>query len=309
MASVMAIVSKALFEKMVPKGVQPGAVVDIDRYKSAHKAFAGLSEGDAIFLVTVRPPDEALWLIGVLESPERTGDDWIARANGTPIVDVCAAIPKLVFESGAGLVAKKGALGMSLQTPRVLAEGDVALLRGLVGGSKASGQKLTASAAYRDAVDEVIGSRKKKADKTGKKTAKKGGLRLARAFQPFKGKAKDLKPWEEKQLGYVASHEAGSSLDAMFGGDIEEDFLEAWIVDVVDEGTSEPRYQLHLFGYGDGNMFAHGTDRVVAGACQHGFEAEEVSDAVVRELGAAWARDAKKLGLWPGHIDFDEDDE
>lgn len=60
MASVMAIVSKALFEKMVPKGVQPGAVVDIDRYKSAHRAFAGLSEGDAIFLVTVRPPDEAL---------------------------------------------------------------------------------------------------------------------------------------------------------------------------------------------------------------------------------------------------------
>ncbi len=303
MASVMAIVSKALFEKMVPKGVKPGVVVDIDRYKSANKAFAGLGAGDAVFLVTVRPPDEALWLVGILEGPKRTGDDWISASNATPISDLTAAVGQLVFESGAGLHAKKGALGMSLQTPRVLAPADVALLRGLA-GSRSGGEKVTASAAYRAAVDDVVGAKKKKGGK-----ASKGNLRLARAFQPFKGKPTALSTWERAQLEYVASHEAGSSFDAMFGGDIEEDFLEAWIVDVVDAATDTARYQLHLFGYGDGNMFAHGTTKVVAGVCQHGFEADEVSDAVVRDLAAAWARDAKKLGLWPAHIDFDEDED
>jgi hypothetical protein len=91
----------------------------------------------------------------------------------------------------------------------------------------------------------------------------KGSLRLARAFQPFKGPPSALSAWERAQLEYAASHEAGSSFDAMFGGD----------------------------------RFAHGTAKVVAGVCQHGFEAEEVSAAVVRDLAAA-----------PAHIDFDDDE-
>ena len=75
MACVLAIVSKALFEKM-GDDTKVCAIVDIDRYVSSNKTFDGLEDGDAIFLVTVRPPDEKLWLVGILDTPskrERTG--------------------------------------------------------------------------------------------------------------------------------------------------------------------------------------------------------------------------------------------
>lgn len=71
MSSVLAIVSKALFAKMVPKNVALGAVVDTSAYTSSNKTFDGLKKGGAIFLVTVRPPNEKLWLVGVLENPKK----------------------------------------------------------------------------------------------------------------------------------------------------------------------------------------------------------------------------------------------
>jgi len=308
MASVLAIVSKALFEKMVPKDVAVGAVVDIDRYKSSNKAFDGLKEGGAVFLVTVRPPDEKLWLVGILESPKKKGDDWISASNTAPITDITASIKKLVFESGTGIKAKKGALGMSLQTPRVLTEDDVALLRGML-PKQAGGKKVSASAAYREAVEETVASSKKKGAPSSKKPAAKkadGGLRLERARQPFKGSVDDLEPWEKKQLSACVGGD--KQLAAMFKGDIEEDWIEAWIVDVVDDATDDTKYQMHLFGYGDGQMFANETTKGVAGMCQHGFEAESLSKETVRQLAAAWKRDAKRLKLWAGHIDFSDDE-
>jgi hypothetical protein len=74
MSSVLAIVSKAVFEKMVSKGVAVGDLVKTDCYVSNQAAFAQLGKGDALFLVTA---------------------------------------------TGADITAKKGALGMSLQTPRL----------------------------------------------------------------------------------------------------------------------------------------------------------------------------------------------
>jgi hypothetical protein len=148
MSYLLAIISKAVFEKMVPKTVAPGEVVSTDRYSSTVKALDVLAEGGALFLVTVRPPDEKLWLVAILESPKKRNDGWYSKANATPIADITAAISKLQFANGAGLKAKKGALGMSLQTPRTLTDADVQLLRSFVAGSKGK----SAPEAYAEAV-------------------------------------------------------------------------------------------------------------------------------------------------------------
>ncbi len=164
MSSVLAIVSKALFDKMVPKGIALGAVVDTNQYVSNNKTFDGLTRGGAIFLVTVRPPDEKLWLVGILENPTKKKDTWSVSggANEAPLTDITSAIKSLRFESGSGIKAKKGTLGMSLQTPRALTEADVKLLRGLV-SSKHSSKTVHASAAYTKAVEAVVHQPKRKA--------------------------------------------------------------------------------------------------------------------------------------------------
>jgi hypothetical protein len=188
MSSVLAIVSKALFEKMVPKDVKLGAVVDTNSYMSNNKTFDGLADGGAIFLVTVRPPDEKLWLVGILENPKKKGETWTAAANEAPLTDITAAIKKLEFASGTGLKAKKGALGMSLQTPRGLTDDDVKLLRGMIKGKPVSG-KVHAKDAYMKAVDEVVHKHKK--------GGKLGKFRLENRRKPFKGKAADLEASED----------------------------------------------------------------------------------------------------------------
>ena len=140
MPSVLAIVSKAVFEKDA-KGSKVGDVVPFEKYVSKNKGISPVAGGGAIFLVTVRPPDERLWLIGILESPTFDGESWNAPKNTTPIADITALKGDIKFENGSGISAKKGALGMSLQTPRVLAESDVALLRGGASGGAATSTK------------------------------------------------------------------------------------------------------------------------------------------------------------------------
>ena len=132
MGSAMAIVSKAVFEKLAKaKGrAELGDVLGIDRYASTHATLHTLAEGGSLFLVTVRPPDEALWLVGVLDNPEQRDDGWYAAPSTAPITDVSGAKAKLEFTTGAGITAKPGALGMSLQTPRALTDDDATLLRG-----------------------------------------------------------------------------------------------------------------------------------------------------------------------------------
>jgi hypothetical protein len=136
MPSVLAIVSKAVFErdaKSDGKMAGVGDLVPFDRYVSKNKGITPVAEGGALFLVTVRPPDEALWLVAVLESPTFDGEMWSSPKNSVPITDISAIKEQIRFVTGTGISAKKGALGMSLQTPRVLADADVALLRGAAG--------------------------------------------------------------------------------------------------------------------------------------------------------------------------------
>jgi hypothetical protein len=280
MSSVLAIVSKAVFEKMVSKDVEPGTVVDTDRYVSSHKTFETLKDGGAIFLVTVRPPDEKLWLVGILEAPKRKGDAWVSAKNCTPIADITGAIADLKFTTGAGISAKKGALGMSLQTPRTLTDDDVSLLRGLASGGSATEK---ANAAYMNAVEAVVHKHKK--------GAKLGRFRLENARTPCKGKQK-LQPWEKAQVDAVGLEE-------------EEEKRMLQVADVVDTDTGKVLYQLMLWPYGDGAIVENQTTNSVCGICQHGLDgADDLGKAWVRDLARAWVEGAKRLKLSSGHIDF-----
>lgn len=142
----MAIISKAIFEKTAGKSPALGSQLGLDRYVSTNKGLAPLAGGGRLFIVTVRPPDEALWLVAVLDNPTFTGTEWLAAACTTPMTEISALKSQLVFDSGKGLPNKPGTLGMSLQTPRVLTAADAALLVGALG----DGASPTAPAAARD---------------------------------------------------------------------------------------------------------------------------------------------------------------
>lgn len=131
---VMAIVSKAIFDKQA-KGAEVGTVVPFDRYTSGNKALEPLRAGGKLFMVTVRSEKERLWLVGVLEKLTPKEGAWVAaEKNRYPIADISELRSRITFENGKGITAKPGALGMSLQTPRVLAASDVELLLGAVSG-------------------------------------------------------------------------------------------------------------------------------------------------------------------------------
>ena len=136
MPDVMAIVSKAIFEKAAGKAPALGTKLAMDRYVSTNKNLEPVAAGGRLYLVTVRPPDEALWLVAVLQDPHHDGKQWIAAPSDIPLTDISELRARIKFESGKGMSATPGTLGMSLQTPRILTTDDVALLDGMLGGAK-----------------------------------------------------------------------------------------------------------------------------------------------------------------------------
>lgn len=141
MPDLLAIVSKAVFEAD-NRNAAVGQVLPIDRYVSTNKALEPLRGGGRLFLVTVRPPDEQLWLVAVLESPKHDGKAWVAKVNTRPIANISSLRGSIRFTSDTGISATKGALGMSLQTPRQLTEEDVAMM---LGSAPASAKKTAAA--------------------------------------------------------------------------------------------------------------------------------------------------------------------
>lgn len=141
MPDILAIISKAIFEQQARAGgkVQgPGAVVPLDRYTSKNKALAPLGQGGRLVLFTVRPPNERLWLVAILEDLAFDGTAWRARApNTTPITDVTRLRKTIKLATGKGLSREKGTLGMSLQTPRALAPEDMEALLAAASGEPA----------------------------------------------------------------------------------------------------------------------------------------------------------------------------
>ena len=137
MPDLLAIVSKPIFERDAKVGGKlagPGDVWPVARYTSVNRALSGLAEGGRLFLVTVRPPQEELWLVGVLESPALDDTGWGASPNTIPVTDITSLRRTLAFESRKGLPADKGTLAMALQTPRALAATDVSQILALTGG-------------------------------------------------------------------------------------------------------------------------------------------------------------------------------
>lgn len=129
MGDILAIISKAQFEA-AHKNAKVGEKLNFTTYVSTHAALEPVRGGGSIFLVTVRPPDERLWLLAELVNPKHDGKQWKSAASSLAVKDVTDALPKLKFVNGKGIAPKKGALGMSLQTPRQLTAEDSALLRG-----------------------------------------------------------------------------------------------------------------------------------------------------------------------------------
>ncbi|MBL8912007.1 MAG: TIGR02996 domain-containing protein [Archangium sp.] len=143
MGDILAIISKAQFEA-AHKNAKVGEKLNFTVYVSTHAALEPVRGGGSIFLVTVRPPDERLWLLAELVNPKHDGKQWKSAASSLAVNDVTDALPKLKFVNGKGIAPKKGALGMSLQTPRQLTTEDSALLRG--GKSAAPAPKAEAPA-------------------------------------------------------------------------------------------------------------------------------------------------------------------
>ncbi len=145
MPTLAAIVSKAVFEPILKQlDLREGRVWPTDRYTSQVKALEALRSDGRLMLFTVRPPDEQLWLVAVLESPKHDGKAWVAKANTRPIANISSLRGSIRFTSDTGISATKGALGMSLQTPRQLTDEDVAMMLGSA-PAPASAKKTTAA--------------------------------------------------------------------------------------------------------------------------------------------------------------------
>ena len=148
MGDVFAIVSKAVFEKEARIGL--GDVWPVARYTGTAKVFDNaLAGGGRIFMVTVRPPDEKLWLLAILESPKLDAKSkaWVAKPNVVPATDITALRKTIKFESGKGMSQDKGTLGMSLQTPRALGPGDAEQILAMIGGGGAATESKPTKAA------------------------------------------------------------------------------------------------------------------------------------------------------------------
>ena len=115
MGSVLAILSAAAFAKArdaAGRALRLGSIYPVDAYASANPVIAGKLTAD-LYLVTVR--DGRLWLVGALRRPKfARATGWRARANVVPVTDITGLVPRLSFDSGAGVHPAK--LAMSLQT-------------------------------------------------------------------------------------------------------------------------------------------------------------------------------------------------
>jgi len=157
---ILAIVSKAIFENdALIRGelVDLGDVWPVDRYNSSAKGLTTLAEGGRIFLVTVRPPNEELWFLGVIDAPVFDGSAWIGRENRLPVTNIAALRGTIRFASGKGLSQSRGALGMSLQTARALAPASAAEILAVVGGARpraAPGQAVIEAVGFEGSADD-----------------------------------------------------------------------------------------------------------------------------------------------------------
>lgn len=277
--SVLAVVSKAVFEKEA-RGLGVGATWATALYASENPALAALGGGGDLWLVTVRPGD-TLWLVGVLRGPKKGKGGWRAEANAVAIRDVTALIPRLRFASGKGLAAAKGKLGMSLQTPRALADSDVALFEAAAKGESAP--DATAAEAYAGALAATPAMQQAGAHaKQAAAAEKEPGLRFTARRAPLDALTREDKKLLAEVWDELEDEEAQPGVE---------------VVDVVDAKTGAKRYLFALWPYGSGTIVDVKTKTIVADVCQHYLEMQTKDRALPTLLAAAWARDAAALGV------------
>jgi Tetratricopeptide repeat len=132
MSSVLAILGAEIFRKARDANGRPlalGSVYPTTTYASTNRAIASKLDAD-LYLVTVH--EGRLWIAAVLRGPRSGAKGWAAKPNVVRVVDIQHLVPRLRFDSGAGINAKQ--MAMSLQTPRGLTDADIALLEGAIAG-------------------------------------------------------------------------------------------------------------------------------------------------------------------------------
>ncbi len=141
MPDMLAIVARKVFES--GGSLRIDSWVQWDDYDSRSPRLSLLGTRSRLFLVTVRPPDERLWLVAIYEHPKKVRGVWrAATPNTTRITDITHLRPLLKFDNGIGLAAPAGLLANSLQSPRVLTEDDVKLLDDAVSAADAERPEL-----------------------------------------------------------------------------------------------------------------------------------------------------------------------
>lgn len=278
--NVLAVVSKAIFEKEARSGgkvLGEGSVWPTALYASQSPHLAPLASGGALFLVTVRPGDR-LWLVAILEAPKSVAKGWAAAANTTPIRDVTTSIPALRFASGKGVTAEPGKLGMSLQTPRVLTDADVALLRGAPS---------TPAAAYAAVLEATPAMQKASAHA-------KAALAEAEASGGLVWRLENRRA-RKRWKSCTASERA---LLDRFEGELEEaeEFGGCELLDVIDTASGRPVALFALWPFGSGVVIDLASNEELADVVQHYFDAHGDHGLRTR-LAAAYAEARARLGI------------
>ena len=293
MAYLMAVISKAVFEKTAP-GTKVGDVLPINRYTSSNKTLADLGEdGAKQFLFTVRPPDEKLWLVAILSELEHDGEAWVGRANTAPVTNLGAIKGKIKFASGVGIKAKPGALGMSLQTPRALTDGDVTLLEGLVAKHRAT-KPPAGKAPPQKALAKKAPAKKAPAKKAALPPTTALTFRFADPERTtFAGVRKMSKVRQAQVLStlqirngsvFRSMDAAAKALPAEFETD---ETLQLERYDIVPEGQTKPAYEMWIYGEEHGIVFEVGGKATPVHCVQRGFWSTDDDDEQAVNLAEA----------------------
>ncbi len=273
MPDMLAIISKAVFEADAADA-SIGEVLPLSRYASANKALAPLAAGGRLVLVTVRSPDESLWLVAVLDHPKHVKGAWVATKNEVSITDLGPVKSKIRFASGGTITAKPGALGMSLQTPRLLAEGMVELMTGKHVPKRAKAKRV-APAKLESYVYKLEGAYSLAELEQLPSVDQRQFLAAAARYQ--RGKYRTVQSFFER-----FARESGEDISSLT--------FERWAI-ALKAKPRAPLYHLWIFLEDNGTLFNYGT----ATACpvhvvQGGFESTDgkpASNALARALDVA----------------------
>lgn len=112
----------------------------------------------------------------------------------------------------------------------------------------------------------------------------------------------DVEPWRRAQLSSFCP--SACPIDQLGETEFLETWRMLWTLDLVDEATGTPRFQLYTWPIGAAALFAHGTPGPELGyAVQHGFRLAEPDDLLQTAIGFAYLETREQFGVLAS-IDF-----